>query len=138
MDIFFTFSPYVREVNPTVDKVAKLRILYFKIVKLKEYINDTYSFRIFLTMAFIFIEFVYLAFFIIVFVRIPETGGRKLSTVKSIKIFLWSSSINGKMLFLIMSSNKVMQKIKRTGSVINNFLTKPVDSHTKEEVKFSY
>lgn len=110
--------------------------MYFKTMKLKQYINDTFSFQIFLTMASFFIEFVYLAFFIIVFIRMPEKQNVKLSITKGLQFFLWTTSINGKMLMMVTCCNSMLQKIKKTVFVINNFLTKPVDFQTKEEVYF--
>lgn len=113
-------------------------MLYFKIIKLKEYVNDTYSFQLFITFTSFFIEYVYFIFFIIVMLGAPETRGRNLSLSQAFKFVMWTSTLCGRMLTMIKCCNSIAQKIKKTGSVINSILSKPVDPQTKNEVHFFY
>lgn len=116
--------------------MAKLRISYFKIIKLKEYINDTYSLQFFISTASIFIEYVYFTFFIIVILRTP--GPIDLPKSRVLQIFMWTSSLGSRLFTMIKTCHTAAQKIKKTGSVINNILSKPVDPHTKNEVGYLF
>lgn len=107
---------------------------YFKLMDLKEYINDTFSLQLFLSIVSFFIESVYFVFFIIVILRAPENQSGQLTTPKTIRIAVWANSIFSKMLFLITTCNFMAQKIKKTKKIINNMLTEPLDSETKNEV----
>lgn len=116
--------------------MAKLRITYFKIIKLKNYINDTYSFQLFITVASSFIEAIYFSFFLIVLLREPEIHFANLSRSKIIQIVIWTTTVALRMVGLVICCNSMAQKIKKAGPAINDFLMKPVDPQTDHQVKF--